>query len=68
MNCMATMADDLGIKRSTAMHEVPFNEQQQFPSRTEALRASPPMFRWPWLDRLLARPPDRAAADLRSNT
>jgi dihydroceramide fatty acyl 2-hydroxylase len=34
------------------MHQVPFNEQQQFASRTELLRASPPMFRWPWLDRL----------------
>jgi dihydroceramide fatty acyl 2-hydroxylase len=27
-------------------------DQQQYPTRTEALRASPPMFRWPWLDRL----------------
>jgi dihydroceramide fatty acyl 2-hydroxylase len=31
------------------MHDVPLNDQR---SRTELLRASPPMFRWPWLDRL----------------
>ena len=36
------------------MHDVPVNSPQQppFASRTERLRASPPMFRWPWLDRL----------------
>jgi sterol desaturase/sphingolipid hydroxylase (fatty acid hydroxylase superfamily) len=37
------------------MHDVPVNgplEEQKVASRTEALRASPPMFRWPWLDRL----------------
>jgi sterol desaturase/sphingolipid hydroxylase (fatty acid hydroxylase superfamily) len=30
----------------------PAGEEQQFASRTEALRASPPMFSRPWLDRL----------------
>src|ERR1700729_1304914 len=38
------------------MHNLPLNgplgEQQRVASRTDALRASPPMFRWPWLDRL----------------
>ena len=38
------------------MHDLPLNspigEQQLAGSRTETLRASPPMFRWPWLDRL----------------
>jgi hypothetical protein len=38
------------------MHDLPLNspigEQQLAGSRTENLRASPPMFRWPWLDRL----------------
>ena len=34
------------------MAQVPFNDPKQFASRTERLRASPPMFRWPWLDRL----------------
>jgi sterol desaturase/sphingolipid hydroxylase (fatty acid hydroxylase superfamily) len=31
------------------MHDVPLNDQRP---RTDLLRASPPMFRWPWLDRL----------------
>jgi sterol desaturase/sphingolipid hydroxylase (fatty acid hydroxylase superfamily) len=30
----------------------PPGDGQQFASPTERLRASPPMFRWPWLDRL----------------
>jgi sterol desaturase/sphingolipid hydroxylase (fatty acid hydroxylase superfamily) len=30
----------------------PPGEEQPLASRTELLRASPPMFRWPWLDRL----------------
>ena len=34
------------------MHDLPLSDQQPFTSRTERLRASPPMFRWPWLDRL----------------
>ena len=34
------------------MSNPPINDQQALGSRTEALRASPPMFRWPWLDRL----------------
>ena len=38
------------------MHNVPIDtplgDPPEFASRTEALRASPPMFRWPWLDRL----------------
>src|SRR5579859_7848538 len=38
------------------MHDLPLNspigEQQLAGSRTDLLRASPPMFRWPWLDRL----------------
>jgi len=35
------------------MHDVPVNNPlTDKPSRTELLRASPPMFRWPWLDRL----------------
>jgi sterol desaturase/sphingolipid hydroxylase (fatty acid hydroxylase superfamily) len=38
------------------MHNLPLDsplgEQQLRGSRTETLRASPPMFRWPWLDRL----------------
>jgi dihydroceramide fatty acyl 2-hydroxylase len=34
------------------MSNPPINDPQSLHSRTEALRASPPMFRWPWLDRL----------------
>jgi sterol desaturase/sphingolipid hydroxylase (fatty acid hydroxylase superfamily) len=34
------------------MSNPPINDPQAYPSRTELLRASPPMFRWPWLDRL----------------
>ena len=38
------------------MHDLPLNnplgDQQTATSRTDVLRASPPMFRWPWLDRL----------------
>jgi dihydroceramide fatty acyl 2-hydroxylase len=37
------------------MHNLPLDSplgDQQRGSRTESLRASPPMFRWPWLDRL----------------
>jgi dihydroceramide fatty acyl 2-hydroxylase len=38
------------------MHNLPLDgplgEQQLRGSRTESLRASPPMFRWSWLDRL----------------
>ena len=34
------------------MSNPPINDQQAFNSRTDVLRASPPMFRWPWLDRL----------------
>src|SRR5580698_2264388 len=34
------------------MSNPPINDQQALGSRTELLRASPPMFRWPWLDRL----------------
>ena len=34
------------------MSNPPINDQQALGSRTEVLRASPPMFRWPWLDRL----------------
>jgi sterol desaturase/sphingolipid hydroxylase (fatty acid hydroxylase superfamily) len=38
------------------VHDVPVNGPLGDPpgarSRTEVLRASPPMFRWPWLDRL----------------
>jgi dihydroceramide fatty acyl 2-hydroxylase len=38
------------------MHNLPLDsplgDQQLLGSRTERLRASPPMFRWPWLDRL----------------
>jgi sterol desaturase/sphingolipid hydroxylase (fatty acid hydroxylase superfamily) len=36
------------------MHDVPIDSPLADPpsSRTELLRASPPMFRWPWLDRL----------------
>jgi dihydroceramide fatty acyl 2-hydroxylase len=33
------------------MHDLPL-DKQQLPTRSELLRASPPMFRWPWLDRL----------------
>jgi dihydroceramide fatty acyl 2-hydroxylase len=32
--------------------DTPLGDQQLRGSRTERLRASPPMFRWPWLDRL----------------
>ncbi len=34
------------------MSNPPINDPQALHSRTELLRASPPMFRWPWLDRL----------------
>ena len=34
------------------MSNPPIDDQQALGSRTELLRASPPMFRWPWLDRL----------------
>jgi dihydroceramide fatty acyl 2-hydroxylase len=34
------------------MRNLPFNDQKALNSRTEVLRASPPMFKWPWLDRL----------------
>jgi len=34
------------------MSNPPINDPQTLGSRTETLRASPPMFRWPWLDRL----------------
>ena len=38
------------------MHNLPLDsplaDPQLLGSRTERLRASPPMFRWPWLDRL----------------
>ena len=38
------------------MHNLPLNrplgDQPLESSRTDLLRASPPMFRWPWLDRL----------------
>ena len=34
------------------MRNPPINDQQALSSRTELLRASPPMFKWPWLDRL----------------
>ena len=34
------------------MSNPPINDPQALHSRSERLRASPPMFRWPWLDRL----------------